>query len=144
MGPSMLEPPNPKCPVCGTAQLTLEIDTAKTTFKEFLDKVRHLLILLPNADSICENGSNIAAPIKHLHPRRQQLHDPQEAFSNVALASAFLGQPAAADCIPEQQSCVARTTIGYFVDISGMRPQFGPCSYGGQQALFVQDPYNSI
>ncbi|KAK9841453.1 hypothetical protein WJX74_006089 [Apatococcus lobatus] len=49
IGPSMLEPPNPNCPVCGTAQLSLEIDTHKTTFKELLDRVvrRKLAVAQP-------------------------------------------------------------------------------------------------
>ncbi|KAK9866086.1 hypothetical protein WJX84_007709 [Apatococcus fuscideae] len=55
VGPSMLEPPNPKCPVCGTAQLTLEIDTAKTTFKEFLDKVVRRKLAVSQPTIISDN-----------------------------------------------------------------------------------------
>lgn len=38
--PATLRPPNKRCFVCGTAQLTLTIDTANCTLKDLWDKVR--------------------------------------------------------------------------------------------------------
>jgi ubiquitin-like 1-activating enzyme E1 B len=37
--PTMLEPPNPGCAVCGTARLQVRVNTNKTTLEEFLKKV---------------------------------------------------------------------------------------------------------
>lgn len=47
--PTMLEPPNPGCAVCGTARLQVRVDTKHTTLEEFLNKVlrNHLGMVEP-------------------------------------------------------------------------------------------------
>ncbi|KAG7673791.1 hypothetical protein Ndes2437B_g01963 [Nannochloris sp. 'desiccata'] len=47
--PTMLEPPNPGCAVCGTARLQVRVNTKQTTLEEFLKKVlrNHLGMIEP-------------------------------------------------------------------------------------------------
>jgi ubiquitin-like 1-activating enzyme E1 B len=60
--PTILEPPNPGCAVCGTARLQVRVDTKQTTLEEFLKKVlkNHLGMIEPCFEYILEGDAERA------------------------------------------------------------------------------------
>ena len=58
--PTMLEPPNPNCAVCGTARLQVRINSKETTLEEFLNKVLrgHLGMIEPCFMYFADTGAS--------------------------------------------------------------------------------------
>ena len=57
---SALDPPRPDCPVCGTAELTLTLDTGAFTVGDLLERVvkKHLSFNRPTLDVLQLDGSS--------------------------------------------------------------------------------------